>query len=345
MPNAGDKRSRSGIWILAACLSLLVHVGAIIGVRSLGLATPAPAAAVAERPIELVFMPEPETADSPNTFTELPDDRQDEAPERADFLSNVQSRARDLIPGAGTSRLPGSDGLSEAPHLAMRPGSAAGLAELRRSDELATEPQPEPATEEEREADSEETSRKPEDSPQSGYLSLSDEIAAVLEAQRAEETIADPLVNFRRREPERESPQPVAFGQGDYYQEALANPGGNVSLIGDISMNTTAWINGFWMQRFQRDVSAMWVAPYAFGLGIIHGWTSVELEVDRSGELLRLVVLDESGHYTLKDASVRAIRDAAPFMALPDEFPEETFTVQLKMIYADYSRRRSGEQP
>jgi hypothetical protein len=36
---------------------------------------------------------------SPQTFTELPPDRADKAPEHADFLSNVTSRARDRAPG------------------------------------------------------------------------------------------------------------------------------------------------------------------------------------------------------------------------------------------------------
>jgi hypothetical protein len=179
--------------------------------------------------------------------------------------------------------------------------------------------------------------RNPE---QDGYSELRDRLAAALQSPPLYESLSDPLAAFRRSdEPRRDPPaMPSRPGFSSIFQEALANPDGNAALSGPLSMNTTAWINGFWMQRFRRDVSAKWVAPYAYNIGMIHGWTVVHLEVDRSGELLSLAVIDEAGHYTLKDASILAIQDSAPFLPLPTEFPEETFVVRIKMVYADYNR-------
>ena len=87
--------------------------------------------------IEFVFRPaEPplreksaEPSEQPTFFSELQEDRADIAPERADFLSNVDSRARDRIEGGMDTDLPRLQGESEAPHVAMQPEQEAPLAE------------------------------------------------------------------------------------------------------------------------------------------------------------------------------------------------------------------------
>lgn len=57
-------------------------------------------------------------------FTELPADRADEAPEKADLLSNVTSRARDMVPG-GDSNLPSLRGESATPSVQQEPEQGA----------------------------------------------------------------------------------------------------------------------------------------------------------------------------------------------------------------------------
>jgi len=155
----------------------------------------------------------------------------------------------------------------------------------------------------------------------------------------------DPLAAFRRFDPSAlESPAPstgaraAAPGNADIAQEGMASPDGNVRLLGNVSLNTSAWVYGFWMQRFRRAVEAHWHPPYAFQIGMIKGWTLVALEVSRTGELQQLEVLDEDGHWTLRDASVAAIKAAAPFEPLPADSPEPSIRLQIKMIYEDYRR-------
>ena len=330
MRTVADHRSNPRIWVVALCLSLLFHAGAMVALGRMKTARLPEAAQAPSQPIEFVFAPREPAGEGPRVFTELPEDRRDEAPERADFLSNLASRARDLLLGGDEGSLPASDGRSEAPHVAMLPGDPAPP--VPSVDEAADEAgngadagQPPPLGE------------VPDAGAPRGQSSLADRIARSLGAPDGSAASRDPLAALRKRDA-RPAESRAAGGNSDIHQEAFSNLKGNAILLGDLSMNTTAWINGFWMQRFKRDVYKNWVAPYAYEIGVIHGWTIVEMEVHRSGKLLRLVAIGEEGHYTLKEASLEAIRASAPFPPLPKDFPEETFTVQIKMIYADYRR-------
>jgi len=109
-------------------VSLVLHAAAAL---LLGLLPDRPyAAPEPERDaIEVVLQ-----AKDPTFFTQLPEDRADEPPENPDFLSNVDSRARDDEPD-GDRSLPRSDGESDAPQVEMV------QAEARPPDEA---PEPEP---------------------------------------------------------------------------------------------------------------------------------------------------------------------------------------------------------
>src|SRR5512139_1354025 len=91
-------------WVIAWSLTLALHALGTIGLQAGRQRVPAPPRE--PEPIQLTFVgPPPATAapQAPTYFTELPADRKDQAPEHADFLSNVTSRARDRVPGGDQS--------------------------------------------------------------------------------------------------------------------------------------------------------------------------------------------------------------------------------------------------
>ena len=135
-------------------------------------------------------------------------------------------------------------------------------------------------------------------------------------------------------------PQLVRPQQGmqDIFQEEMHNPGGNAALFGDVSLNTLEWAYAPWLQRFRRDFVRNWVAPYAYYLGLINGWTLVELEIAQDGHLLRLDVLGEQGHESLGRQSVASFKATAPFRPLPKDFPEATLILRIKLIYPPLRR-------
>jgi len=231
--------------------------------------------------------------EAPQSFTELPPDRADTAPKKADLLSNVTSRARDRIPG-GDSDLPGMQGNGDVPAVKQAAGGS------------------------------------PSHAP-AGALPQSREAEGVRAAQSQVPQKADgkQLVQVP------DEALRGSAGNSTTNPPEMAHPDGNASLLGDVSLNTTAWEYAPWLQRFCTRLRERWFAPPAYMMGILKegGWALVEVEISRSGKLLRVDLLDEQGHPSLIHAAQSAIRAIAPIEPLPDDFPEPTLILRIRMIY------------
>lgn len=334
-------RSEGRIWLWAFLLTLFLHGLVVALVLVLRPFEPSLAQAREPDPIQLVFQPEPEPAqrasekEEPTQFSELPPDRADQAPDDADLLSNVDSRARDRAEGNENTELPRMEGDSEFPQVAMTPGTQG-----------APQPSPEEAAQGNPDARDEQEQHTPAEGgdlpvPSSDSLDPGSSEEQRLQAGQEQgavesrrETPRDPREELLRNQglavPELQRPDQ---GMQDIFQEEMHNPGGDSALFGDISLNTLAWPYAPWLQRFRRDFVRNWVAPYAYYLGLIHGWTLVEIEIDPSGRMIRLDVLEEEGHPSLGQQSVASFKATAPFRPLPPNFPEPTLILRIKLIY------------
>jgi hypothetical protein len=338
----GRYRTRRGTWALSVILAALLHVGIIFGTRALRPFSPSAAQAFEPEPIQVVFAPEPAAGRSqePSFFSELPPDRAGERPEHADFLSNVDSRAGDEVPGGSAESLPAMTGESESPHVRLDPaaGDPAGVQAQPETPAVAPQAAEQPPEDKPEEADQEgRTEPLPTEPTGTEQRIVSDMTALSRQSQRK---LNEPLRDFfRENEASGESSASrLMGGASDRYQDSMSNPLGNALASGGISLNTIAWDYAPWLQRFIRDVEERWRAPYAYYLGVISGWTLVELEVAPSGELLRMEALDEQGHASLKNASLAALRAAAPYRPLPSDFPEDSLILRIKLIYPEHKR-------
>jgi hypothetical protein len=228
-------------------------------------------------------------------FTELPADRADAEPQTPDFLSNVTSRARDQVPGGDTNR-PRLEGEGDVPAIQLERGKTPSA-----SGAASPSPSTEPAGLEA--ADPRAGARKP------GAVSLVP-------------VPADALVRD-------------TAGNAGIDQPAMADPGGNATLLGDVSLSTIAWDYAPWLRRFGMQLQERWYAPPAYLMGVLKegGWALLELEISRTGKVQRLVLLDEQGHPSLIRAAESALRSMVPIEPLPADFPEPTLTLRIRMIY------------
>jgi hypothetical protein len=155
-------------------------------------------------------------------------------------------------------------------------------------------------------------------------LSASDARAA------AQKQDGDPLV----RVPDAAA-KPGSAGSSGIDQPEMSHPGGNAVMLGDVSLNTIAWEYAPWLQRFRIQLRERWYPPPAYLLGVLKegGWASIEVEISKSGKLLRLDLLDEQGHPSLIRAAQNALRSMAPIEPLPADFPEPTLILRIRMIY------------
>jgi hypothetical protein len=228
-------------------------------------------------------------------FSELPPAQADEAPQKPDFLSNVTSRARDRVPG-GDDQLPRMQGQSAVPAVELAPGQ---------------NPSQPPAA-------------SPPQSTEPAGIRRADARAT---AQRPDGKTLIPV------------PEEEAFrgstGNSATDQPEMTRPGGNAGFLGDVSLNTVAWEYAPWLQRFGMQLRERWYAPPAYIYGVLRGggWALIEVEITRSGKLLRLDLLDEQGHPSLTHAAQSALRSMAPIEPLPADFPEPTLILRIRMIY------------
>ena len=74
-------------------------------------------------------------------------------------------------------------------------------------------------------------------------------------------------------------------------------------------------------------------APSGFGKAWQVREADYEVEISRSGKLLRLDLLDQQGHPSLSRAAQGALRAMAPIEPLPADFPEPTLILRIRMTY------------
>jgi TonB family protein len=85
----------------------------------------------------------------------------------------------------------------------------------------------------------------------------------------------------------------------------------------------------------------LWFAPPAYYMGILKegGWAEIEVEISRSGQVLRVDLLGQQGHPSLIRAAESAVRAAAPTAPLPSDFPEPTLILRIRMFYPQVRQR------
>jgi len=115
--------------------------------------------------------------------------------------------------------------------------------------------------------------------------------------------------------------------------------------FGDYSFSTTAWdYEPYWVQM-RRKLYAAWNPPAAYRMyGIIDGgWTVVRAVIERDGRLSSAEIIATQGHESLHRASLAAMEGAAPFRALPADFPEDKLVVTVRFVYLSPGARPPDE--
>ena len=112
------------------------------------------------------------------------------------------------------------------------------------------------------------------------------------------------------------------------------NTGSTRASVGGISINTTAWDFAPYLLDLKYRIKQHWIPPLAFtALGAIHGYTKINFRIYPDGHMEALSVVESVGHESLERSSENAIKGAAPFRPLPDNFPEEYLDITFGFYY------------
>ncbi|MCP4584111.1 MAG: hypothetical protein GY839_21060 [candidate division Zixibacteria bacterium] len=108
----------------------------------------------------------------------------------------------------------------------------------------------------------------------------------------------------------------------------------SADVQGDITLSTYAWDWAYYMNMFKKKLYEVWRTPPAYHvLGMIDGNTLMDVTIDRDGKLIKSITLDHNGHQSLRMSSENAIKNTFPFAPLPVDFPDNTLTIKVNLIY------------
>jgi len=124
----------------------------------------------------------------------------------------------------------------------------------------------------------------------------------------------------------------------DFNQTARGKVRSGMAFQENFSLNTWQWNYGPWMQWFINELHRHWMAPYAYRIGVISGYTVVKIVVEKNGQVSSMVVQETEGHESLHDASTSALKAFQPYRGLPPEFPEENLVITLGLHYPAWQR-------
>jgi hypothetical protein len=112
--------------------------------------------------------------------------------------------------------------------------------------------------------------------------------------------------------------------------------------LGNLTLSTYAWEWASYINYFKRKLYEVWRTPPAyFSLGLIDGYTVIRLIIDRNGQMVDSKVLEHRGHSSLQVSSENAVNAVFPLKPLPVDFPDETLTLTLTLLYPKLKKRRN----
>ncbi|MCG2813842.1 MAG: TonB family protein [Thermodesulfovibrionales bacterium] len=99
-------------------------------------------------------------------------------------------------------------------------------------------------------------------------------------------------------------------------------------------------IKGFrydgYMMRLKDKIEGIWQYPSDAAMRGIYGDLYLTFAIKKNGSLSKVELVRTSGYRSLDEAAMKALKDAAPYWPLPEDWKEEELTVKGHFIYSIY---------
>ncbi len=311
-------------YILALVISIMFHLllfllKPLVGV--LGLAD----ILKAEEPVEdapLVF----ELVDPyqpPEELVETPEDaRVDAPPDNAQFLSDKNARAQDMLDNVLLpDGLSFSDGVSDFKTFAG--GGPIGDPTVWQNQQQQP---PQDALDGERpdaeDLNDQDGERDPYDRGDVAILN---------------EELATPQKKFSK-EMLRGTTNPASPFRSQFSDDAnWNNQQSSAEALGGISLSTYEWDYAPYLLYMKRRIREHLYPPTAFiQMGAISGQVTLSFVLRRDGTVRDLKFIDNEGHDSFIDPSLNSVKASDPFKPLPDHFPDPYLELTWTFVYSVY---------
>lgn len=89
-----------------------------------------------------------------------------------------------------------------------------------------------------------------------------------------------------------------------------------------------------YMRRLREKVEGIWQYPSDAATRGIYGDLYINFTIKKNGALGSVDLIRTSGYRSLDEAAIKALREAAPYWPLPEEWKEEALTIKGHFIYS-----------
>jgi len=91
-----------------------------------------------------------------------------------------------------------------------------------------------------------------------------------------------------------------------------------------------------YMMRLKDKIEGIWLYPSDAATRGIYGDLYLTFTIKKNGSLSKVELVRTSGYRSLDEAAMKALKDAAPYWPLPEDWKEEELTVRGHFIYSIY---------
>lgn len=89
-------------------------------------------------------------------------------------------------------------------------------------------------------------------------------------------------------------------------------------------------------RRLKERIESIWIYPPDAASKGIYGDLIIRFTIKKNGQLGSVELVRTSGHKSLDDAAMKALKDGAPYWPLPSEWNLEGYTIEGHFIYTIY---------
>jgi protein TonB len=89
-----------------------------------------------------------------------------------------------------------------------------------------------------------------------------------------------------------------------------------------------------YMQRLKEKIEGMWKYPSDAAEKGLHGDLYIKFTIKKNGKLGAVELVRTSGHKSLDDAAIKALKNAEPYWPLPEEWGKDGLTITGHFVYS-----------
>jgi len=134
--------------------------------------------------------------------------------------------------------------------------------------------------------------------------------------------------------------QPQADQSRPYAPSAprFDSPRSRAPLGADFRLSTYNWNWAPYLKELKKRIESNIYPPPAFYMAMARGRTFLQFRIQQDGSITDFKLITYTGHESLKDTSVNAIKASVPFLPLPSDFPEDFLEITVGFFYNEFIR-------